>query len=382
MQETKIGVLGGGQLGRMLVEASIPLALNINILDENLDYPAAGICTAFYEGDFTNFEDVLQFGLVNDVITIEIESVNIEALKVLQQQGKKVFPQPEIIEIIADKGLQKQFYSKYNIPTSEYRLYQNKTELLAAIDEGKLRFPFVQKLRTGGYDGRGVSVINDKNDLQLVFDAPSIVESKVKINKELAIIAARGRDGEVRLFPMVEMAFHPTANLVEYLFSPAKTNPKIEEEAKEIVKHLVNSLQVIGLLAVELFLDENNKILVNEIAPRPHNSGHHTIEACITSQFEQLLRILLEVSLGDTTLIMPSVMINVLGEEGYSGNVHYEGIKEVMVLDGVYVHLYNKKTTKPNRKMGHVTILDKELDHAIDKAMLVKNKFKSKTKNR
>ncbi len=364
IQNKKIGILGGGQLGRMVVEAGIPLALDISILDESIDYPAAGICTRFFEGSFSNYEDVLQFGLGMDIITVEIEAVNTNALKTLQAQGKKVFPQPEILELINDKGLQKLYYKENNLPTSYFQLYESKSDILNDYNAGKLTLPFVQKLRKGGYDGRGVSVINTLEDFDILFDAPSVVEDKVKIKKEMAVMVARSESGEVTTYPMVEMEFHPTANLVEFLFCPSDLGNEIENVAKEISLKIAETLRIVGLLAVELFLDENDEVLINEIAPRPHNSGHHTIEACETSQFEQLLRAITDAPLGSTDLIKPAVMINLLGEEGYSGPAYYENLEKALGTKGVYPHIYNKKITKPNRKMGHITITNDNLKEA------------------
>lgn len=364
MKKTKIGVLGGGQLGRMLVEASIPWCLDISILDESIEFPAAGICTRFYEGDFANYEDVLQFGLAVDVVTVEIESVNVEALKQLKAQGKTVVPDPEVLEIINDKGIQKQFYHDHGFPTSDFALFNNKTEILSALDKGEISLPFVQKLRVGGYDGRGVNVIRSEDDLNLLFDDASVIEKMVDIQKELAVITARNGKGEMKTFPMVEMSFHPTANLVEFLFCPADVDPDFEMRARAMAEKVASALNVTGLLAVEFFMDHNGKLWVNEMAPRPHNSGHHTIEANVTSQFEQHLRILTDLPLGDTNLIMPAVMINLLGEEGHAGEAMYQGIENAMAKNGVYPHLYNKKMTKPKRKMGHITVTQHSLDDA------------------
>jgi 5-(carboxyamino)imidazole ribonucleotide synthase len=376
MQGKKIGVLGGGQLGRMLVEAGIPLSLDINILDESIEFPAAGICSRFYQGNFSDYDDVLQFGMAMDIITVEIESVNTDALKTLQQHGKAVYPQAEVLELINDKGLQKLFYQKHDLPTSKFKLYENKAEVLAAIDRGALSLPFVQKIRKGGYDGRGVSVINEVTDFSLLFDAPSVVEEKVAIAKEMAVIVARSVKGEVKAYPMVEMDFHPTANLVESLFCPSTLGPEIEQEAQNIAIALAEKLGIVGLLAVELFLDNTNQILINEMAPRPHNSGHHTIEACDTSQFEQLLRAILDLPLGSTSLLRPAVMINLLGEEGYSGKAHYQGLAEALAIPGVYPHIYNKKITKPNRKMGHLTVMHQDLKTARETAASLQKQIK------
>lgn len=376
MQGKKIGVLGGGQLGRMLVEAGIPLALEINILDESIEFPAAGICNRFYQGSFSNYDDVLQFGMAMDIITVEIESVNTDALKTLQQHGKAVYPQAEVLELINDKGLQKLFYQKHELPTSKFRLYEDKAEIMAAIESGVLSLPFVQKIRKGGYDGRGVSVINGVVDFDLLFDAPSVVEEKVAITKEMAVIVARSAKGEVKAYPMVEMDFHPTANLVESLFCPSTLGPEIESTAQHIAINLAQKLGIVGLLAVELFLDNDNQVLINEMAPRPHNSGHHTIEACDTSQFEQLLRAILDLPLGSTDLIRPAVMINLLGEQGYSGKAHYQGLAAALTIPGVYPHIYNKKITKPNRKMGHLTVMHQDLQTARQTASALQKQLK------
>lgn len=372
----KIGILGGGQLGRMLVEASIPLALDISILDENLEFPAAGICTRFFEGDFSKYDDVLQFGLAMDIITVEIESVNTEALEKLAYQGKKVYPQPSVLNTINDKGLQKLFYKNNGFPTSDFILVENKEEVLQLIESGNIKYPFVQKLRKGGYDGRGVSIINSIDDHFLMFDAPSVIEDKISIKKELAVIAARSVNGEVKLFPATEMQFHPTANLVEYLFAPASIGIEINEKLMNTTQSITEKLDIVGLLAIEYFLDDNDNIIVNEMAPRPHNSGHHTIEANQTSQFEQHLRAILGLPLGNTDMIYPSAMVNLLGEDGYSGNVKYEGLEKLLSIEGIFPHLYNKKITKPKRKMGHVTITCNQIEELKDKINFVKQNIK------
>ncbi len=364
--DKKIGVLGGGQLGRMLIEAALPLNLDISVLDSSIDYPAGSISTRFTEGDFNDKDDVIKFGSNLDVITIEIESVNVEGLRVLEAQGKKVYPQPRVLDIINDKGIQKQFYMDHKIPTAPVTFYNDRNEVLAALEKGNLTYPFVNKVRVGGYDGKGVSVINNENDLGLIFDAPSIVEQKVAIEKELAITIARSSTGEISVFPVVEMEFHPTANLVEFLFCPTTFSDEVLGIAKSLAIEIVEKLEIVGLLSVEMFLDENGNVIVNEMAPRPHNSAHYTIEGCVTSQFEQHLRAILGLKLGPTDLISPSVMINLLGEEGYSGKVFYEGLTEALAMPGVDPHLYGKSITKPKRKMGHVTITNKDLKEAFD----------------
>jgi 5-(carboxyamino)imidazole ribonucleotide synthase len=370
-----IGILGGGQLGRMLLQEASRLDLHLKVMDISRDYPAGSICPEFVEGDFTKFEDVVKFGEKCDILTIEIESVNIDALKHLQSVGKKIFPQPEVIEIIADKGLQKLFYSKNGIPTSDFSLME--ADELNNLKSSKSTFkPFVQKVRVGGYDGRGVQLIKNQDDATDIWLQPSVIEELVDIEKEISIVVCRDQNGEVAVFPSVEMSFHPTANLVEFLFSPSSLTNEQEEETGLIAKRIAERLGIVGLLAVEMFLDKSGRILVNEVAPRPHNSGHHTIEACITSQFEQHLRAISGLPLGDTELILPAVMINLLGELGHSGPVFYEGLSNILKLKGVYPHIYGKKETRYMRKMGHVTVINKNLEVAKQIAHQVQKELK------
>ncbi|HPN68599.1 MAG TPA: 5-(carboxyamino)imidazole ribonucleotide synthase [Saprospiraceae bacterium] len=373
----KIGILGGGQLGRMLVQAAIPLDIDISVMDKSVDFPTPDIWPYFQEGDFTNYDHVMEFGRTVDAITIEIESVNIEALYDLEREGKVIFPQPHILDIIADKGLQKNFYKEHNLPTSSFILCDG-AEIKDKVESGELALPFVQKVRKGGYDGRGVHVVQTIDDLQNLLHGPSVVESLVEIQKEIAVIVCRGRDGNISHFPVVEMSFHPTANLVEFLFSPSNLSLAKQKEAIEISRGIAEQMGIYGLLAVELFEDVNGNILINEVAPRPHNSGHHTIEACITSQYEQLIRVLSNFPQGETDLIQPSVMVNLLGEEGYAGIPVFEGLGEILGMKGVYPHIYGKTTTKPFRKMGHVTVMSNELPEAIRLAQEVKSILKVK----
>jgi 5-(carboxyamino)imidazole ribonucleotide synthase len=311
-----------------------------------------------------------------DVLTLELENVNVEALKRLKSEGKKVYPDPEKLEIIQDKGLQKQFYEKINVPSSSFRFFENKEEIINSINSGKLSFPFVQKLRKGGYDGRGVAIIHSKDDLEILLDGVSEVEDFIDIDKEISAIVARNERGEVKCHPTVEMEFNSQANLVEKLICPSTLPLEIENEAEEIAIKIITKLNLFGLLAVEMFVDKNQKIWVNEIAPRTHNSGHHTIESAITSQFEQQLRAIFNLPLGSTHLKLPAVMINLLGEPGFEGKVKYEGLTECMAIEGVKVHLYGKKGTKPFRKMGHVTVLAQTIEEAKSKADFVKQKMK------
>lgn len=373
----KVGILGGGQLGRMFIQEAINYDIHIAILDPNENCPCSNICNEFVKGDFNNYEDVLSFGKELDVITIEIEHVNVEALYELQKMGKKVFPQPRVIELIKDKGLQKSFYEENNIPTSPFTIHES-------ADEVKNNdFPFVVKSRKGGYDGKGVAIINDHKDFSHpIFLAPYILEEKVDFIKELSIIIARNESGDVEVYPMVEQEFNAEANLVEFLFSPAKVDDDVEKKGKVLAKQIIEKLNMVGLLAIEFFLTKDGDLLVNEMAPRPHNSGHHTIESNICSQFEQHLRSILNFPLGSTESINAGVMVNLLGDKSYKGEVVYKGLNEVLSMHNVYPHLYGKKETKPYRKMGHITITDKSIQRAIEKAQIVKDRVKVISKNK
>lgn len=374
----KIGILGGGQLGKMLCQAGSKLGLNISILERDHTFPAASVCTQFACGDITNYDDVFQFGKDMDVITIEIENVNVDALEALEKIGKKVYPQPRALRTIRDKGLQKSFYTDSNLPTSDFRLFNNAKSVIDAINAGIINYPFVQKSRTEGYDGKGVQIVRSEKDLDHLFDVPSLVEDIVDIEKEIAVIVARTPSGNISTFQAVEMYFHPTANLVEYLFCPSSISASQEQEVTALAKEIAVKMGICGLLAVEFFVDKQGNILINEVAPRPHNSGHHTIEACISSQYEMHLRAILDLPLGDTSLIHPAVMVNLLGEEGHSGPTYYEGLEKCLKISGVHPHLYGKKETKPFRKMGHVTIVNKQLDTAIVNAKTVQKTLKVK----
>lgn len=372
IQQLKIGVLGGGQLGRMMIQNAINLNLDISVLDPDKEAPCKHLVKKFTQGSLTDFDTVYSFGKDKDLITIEIENVNIEALKKLEQEGKKVYPQPHIIELIQDKGSQKMFYQRNNIPSPDFFLVENKSQ----IGKYKDFFPFFQKLRRGGYDGRGVTRLSDPDKMPNSFDAPSVLERLVDFDKELSVIVARSESGEVKCFPVVECEFNPQANLVEFLFSPANIKKSVEKEALQIATLVAEKLGIVGLLAVELFLTKDGKVLVNEIAPRPHNSGHHTIEANVTSQFEQHLRAILNLPLGDTSIVRAGVMVNVLGEAGFEGTAVYKGLDDILKFSGVYVHLYGKALTKPFRKMGHVTIVDNDILKAKQKAKLVQSTLK------
>ena len=369
----KLGVLGGGQLGRMLIQSAIDYNLFVKILDPDPNAPCREIASEFVNGPLTDFDVVTEFGKDCDVITIEIENVNTQALKELQKQGKKVYPEPETIELIQDKRVQKQFYIDNGIPTANFSLVNSKQEVQLAKD----RLPFVNKLGKEGYDGRGVQVIKTESDLENAFDAPGLIEDLVNFKKEIAVIVARNESGEISSFPVVELVFHPTANLVEFLFSPAQISEQLIARAQEVASMVIEELGMTGLLAVEMFVTQEDEILVNEIAPRTHNSGHHTIEANNTSQFEQHLRAVLNMPLGETSLKVPAAaMVNLLGEDGFAGPAKYEGLAEVLGISDTHIHLYGKKLTKPFRKMGHITLVDKDVESLRNKVNLVKNTLK------
>jgi 5-(carboxyamino)imidazole ribonucleotide synthase len=368
----KIGLLGGGQLGRMLVQAAIDLDLHLKILDPDPNAPCAKIASEFILGSFLDFETVYNFGQDCEVISIEIENVNLEALEKLEAEGKKVFPQPKVLRIIQDKRIQKQFYLDNNIPTAPFILTNNKAEILNHADF----FPAFNKLGIGGYDGKGVQKLSSADDIDKAFDAPSLLEKAIDFQTEIAIIVARNESGETKIFPTVEMAFHPTQNLVEYLFAPANITKDINAKAEKIAINIAEKLGIVGLLAVEMFVTKSGEVLVNEVAPRTHNSGHHTIKANFTSQFEQQLRAITNMPLGDTTAFMPAAMLNLLGENGHEGNAKYEGLNEILAEKGVFPFLYGKKITKPFRKMGHITILAESLSEIERKANLVKTHLK------
>lgn len=370
-QDLKVGILGGGQLGRMLLQSGIDFNIPFLVLDPDPSAPCSTLAR-FTCGKLTDYDTVMEFGSACDLITIEIENVNTTALKDLVARGKKVFPQPEVIEMIQDKRLQKIFYRDNGIPTAEFHLTDNAAEVRQHV----AFLPFVNKLGREGYDGRGVRLMRSEDDFEKAFDAPGLVEKLIDFEKEIAVIVARNERGETRTFPVVEMVFHPVHNLVEYLFAPAGLPEEIAREADAIAMKIINALGMTGLLAVEMFVTRQGKLLVNEIAPRPHNSGHHTIEANMTSQYEQHLRAILNLPLGDTDTLIPGAMVNLLGEPDFSGPARYKGLEEVLGTSGVYIHLYGKKITKPFRKMGHVTILDNDLDALKKKALFVKNTLK------
>ena len=374
-QNQLLGVLGGGQLGRMLIQSAINYNQDIHILDPDANAPCRDIAQQFQVGSLKDFETVYSFGKSCDVITVEIEAVNTDALQKLADEGKKVFPQPHILKLIQDKREQKQFYAQHGIPTADFVLTESKADVISK----KSFLPAVNKLGKEGYDGRGVQILRTEADLQHAFDAPGLLEKLIDFEKEIAVTVARNEQGDLSVYPAVECAFHPTANLVEFLFAPAEISQEVEAKAQQIAKEVILKLDMVGILAVELFVTKTGEILVNEIAPRPHNSGHHTIEANFTSQFEQHLRAVMNWPLGDPSLRCPAAMINLLGEDGYSGPILVEGKEEALAEKGVYIHLYGKKLTKPFRKMGHVTILDEDVKSLKAKANRIKALIKIKS---
>ncbi len=370
-KDFKLGVLGGGQLGRMLIQEAIDLNIHIHVMDPDENAPCAELADSFRCASITDYNEVMKFGADKDLITVEIENVNIEALEALEAQGKKVYPQPRVLRTIKDKGIQKEFYARYQSPTAPFELVDSTEDL----KQKSIDYPVIQKLRTGGYDGKGVQVLKRAEDS---FEAAHIIEELIDFEKEISIIVARNSSGEISTFPSVECEFNPEAHLVEFLFSPAELSSEIEEEAKKIAADVITKLDMIGLLAVEMFLTKKGEILVNEIAPRPHNSGHHTIECCETSQFEQHLRAILNLPLGSTRLLYPGAMINLLGEKDHTGTARYEGLNELLTHSNVHPHLYGKEKTKPFRKMGHITITGSTIQEVKEKAQSIKGIVKIK----
>ncbi|SFO34944.1 5-(carboxyamino)imidazole ribonucleotide synthase [Algoriphagus ornithinivorans] len=369
-----LGVLGGGQLGRMLIQSAINYNQDIHILDPDPQAPCKDLAQKFTCGSLKDFDTVYAFGQDCDVITVEIESVNADALAKLESEGKQVFPQPHILKLIQDKREQKQFYQKNGIPTAEFILTENKAEVV----KNKGFLPAVNKLGKEGYDGRGVQILRSESDLDQAFDAPGLLEKLIDFDKEIAVTVARNKKGDLIAYPAVECAFHPTANLVEFLFAPAEIADSVEKKAQEIAKKVILKLDMVGILAVEMFVTKSGEVLVNEIAPRPHNSGHHTIEANFTSQFEQHLRSVMNWPLGNPELRCPAAMINLLGEDGFTGEAIVEGQEDALSEKGVYIHLYGKKLTKPFRKMGHVTLLDEDIEQLKVRAQRIKDLIKIK----
>ena len=371
-QDFKLGILGGGQLGRMLIGSCTNFDIFTAVLDPSEVAPCKHIASSFHLGSITDFATVYNFGKQVDLLTIEIENVNVEALYQLEKEGKAVYPQPRVIEIIQDKRKQKQFYLAHGIPTADFVLVENRADILHNI----ARLPAFNKLGKGGYDGGGVQRIESVSDIDKAFDAPGLLEQYIDFDREISVIVARNAKGEVAVFPAVECVFHADYNLVDYLLSPSSAAPAILHRADTIARQVVESLQLVGLLAVEMFVTKSGEVLVNEVAPRPHNSGHQTINANYTSQYEQHLRAIFGLPLGSTKLISPSVMVNLLGEEGYSGQAIYSGFEQCIQIEGANLHLYGKKETRPYRKMGHATVLDTSIENAKKKAQIIQQTLK------
>jgi 5-(carboxyamino)imidazole ribonucleotide synthase len=364
-KDFKFGMIGGGQLGRMFIQEAINVDLQVHVLDPDPNAPCSKTAASFTVGKLDDYDTVYRFGKDKQLLTVEIENINVEALEALELEGVKVFPEPRVLRIIRDKGFQKEFYLKAGIPTSPFKLVNDRSAL------SRQSFPVVQKLRTGGYDGKGVQILRSPDDIAQSFDAPSVLEELIPFEKELSVIVARNPSGQTASFPAVECLFNEEANLVELLFSPANINLETEQKAQALARQVIDELNMTGLLAVEMFLTTDGQLLVNEIAPRPHNSGHHTIECNITSQFQQHLRSILDLPLGSTTGVQAGAMINLLGEKGYDGPVHYEGLEQALALEGVHPHIYGKASTKPFRKMGHVTVTGSSAADAVAKARSV-----------
>lgn len=371
-KDVHLGILKGGQLGRMLLQPCMDLGIIPHIMDDDPAAPARPYCQNFTAGNSLDFDDVVNFGKELDVLTLEFENVNLDALKELTTRGVQIHPGPELVEIVQDKGLQKEFYRRHGLPTADFTLTESRDDVAALTG----RFPVVQKKRVAGYDGRGVVVLDSPDELDKAFDEPSVVEDKVAIAKEISVIVARNVSGEIELFPTAEMVFNPQANMLDYLFSPADIDKKQEQTANEIARVLAEKLELVGLLAVELFIDQKGEVLINEIAPRPHNSGHHTIEANVTSQYKQHILSIFDLPLGTTAMRSPAAMVNMVGEPGHQGPAAYEGLRPFLGMPGVYVHRYGKKVTRPFRKMGHVTIVRPLVGECLEIARQIKEEVK------
>jgi 5-(carboxyamino)imidazole ribonucleotide synthase len=371
-----LGILGGGQLGKMLLYETRKYDIRTKVLDPSPEAPCKIACNSFVQGDLMDYDTVIKFARDVDMLTIEIENVNVDALETLENQGKKVFPSAKTLKLIRDKGIQKEFYKENDIPTSPFQCYKAKSELEEAFKTNQFELPIVWKNRTGGYDGRGVSILKTEEDISALPDTPCLLEQKINFKNELAVIVARSVSGGIKTYPVVEMEFHPTANQVEYVICPARISDKVSKKAQEVAKKVSAAYGHVGLLAVELFQTQDDDILVNEVAPRPHNSGHYSIEGAFTNQFEQHLRAILDLPLGSTESKVGTVMVNLVGDENHEGDVYYENIEKILELKGVTPHIYGKAQTRPFRKMGHVTIIDKDLNVARKIAEQVKSLIK------
>lgn len=372
----KLGILGGGQLGKMLLSETRKFDIQTLVLEPSEEAPARLSCNKFVKGSLMDFDTVYQFGKMVDLLTIEIENVNLEALDQLEQEGLPIYPSPKTLRLIQNKGKQKDYYVANDIPTSPHQRFVDLNDLKNALAKDELEFPFVWKCAQFGYDGNGVKICRSTLDLVKLPDVECIAEEMVPFKNELAVIVARSVSGEVKTYPVVEMEFHPEANQVEYVICPARIDATVSQKATEIALKVSEAFHHVGLLAVEMFQTEDDAILVNEVAPRPHNSGHYSIEASYTSQFENHLRAILNLPLGNTDSKVAGIMVNLVGEEGYSGQVVYENIEKIMAIDGVTPHIYGKRETRPFRKMGHVTIVNEDMTEARRVAEEVKNSIR------
>ncbi|MCL9805212.1 5-(carboxyamino)imidazole ribonucleotide synthase [Flavobacterium amniphilum] len=369
----KLGILGGGQLGKMLLTETRKFDIQTLVLDPSEEAPAQHGCNAFYKGSLMDYDVVYQFGKMVDLLTIEIENVNLDALDKLEEEGLPVYPSPKTLRLIQNKGKQKDFYVANNIPTSAHQRFVDLADLKKAIEKDELDFPFVWKSAQFGYDGNGVKIVRSTIDLIGLADVECIAEDMVPFKNELAVIVSRSPKGEIKTYPVVEMEFHPEANQVEYTICPARISKKVADKVQQVALQVSEAFNHVGLLAVEMFQTEDDEILVNEVAPRPHNSGHYSIEASYTSQFEQHLRSILNLPLGSTDSKVAGIMVNLVGAEGFSGPVIYENIEKIMTIPGVTPHIYGKRETRPFRKMGHVTIINEDMAEARKIAEEVKN---------
>ena len=375
-----LGILGGGQLGKMLLQVTSKLSIKTNILDSNNDSPCKNLCNEFTIGNLMDFDSVYKFGKKCNLVTFEIEHINIEALEKLESEGVPVYPSPSTLKVIQDKSLQKQFFIENKIPTANFWHFKSLEDFLKSSSRKEITFPCVWKKTRFGYDGYGVEIIKSIDELLKLPDNEFIIEELVPFKKELATTIVRNKSGEIEMFPVVEMDFNKESNQVEYVICPAQIKKELIDLSKEIALKVSESFKHVGLLAIEMFLTEDNKILVNEVAPRPHNSAHYSIEACENSQFQQHINSILNLNLGNSKTNINAIMVNLVGEKGYQGPVFYEGIDSVLKFKNVSIHIYGKSETKPNRKMGHATIIDKDLKNGLNKARSVKNLIKIKTK--
>ena len=376
----KLGIIGGGQLGKMLLQVTSRYNINSKILDPNNDSPCKNLCNEFFLGDLMDHDAVYEFGKKCDLVTYEIEHVNTKALEKLESEGIDIFPRPSTLKIIQDKSMQKKFFIENNIPTAKYRFFKSISDFLEFSKNNDINFPCIWKKTKFGYDGYGVKKINSLNEITDLPDSEFIIEDYVPFKKELATTVVRNKSGQIEIFPMVEMIFNSNSNQVEYVLCPAQIDKEVVEKAKAIALNVANAFENIGLLTVEMFMTKDNQILVNEVAPRPHNSAHYSIEACISSQFDQHIRSILNLPLGCSKPNSYAIMVNLVGEEGQTGSVSYSGIEKAMQNNNVSIHIYGKSKTKPNRKMGHATVLDTDLENGLEVAKSIKKIITIKSK--